>query len=83
MLSEGRYHSEQTSREIDCAVKMMVTEAFERSMFILRGKRSILNAIAQKLLENETLNAAELEKIVASETVARTKVACDKEAVSS
>jgi ATP-dependent Zn protease len=52
-------------------------------MFILRGKRSILNAIAQKLLENETLNAAELEKIVASETVARTKVACDKEAVSS
>lgn len=61
---ETRYHSEQTSREIDCAVKSMVTEAFERAMFILRGKQQVLNTIAQKLLESETLTATELEKMV-------------------
>lgn len=64
MMAEDRSHSEQTSREIDCAVKNLVTEAFEKAMFILRGKRTTLDAIAQKLLANETLTACELETII-------------------
>jgi len=66
VVPETRYHSEQTSREIDAAVKDLVTEAFERAIQILKGKRHVLTAIAEKLLQNETLNSTELEKIAAS-----------------
>ncbi len=64
-FGQERKYSEETAREIDCAVREIVQEAFEKAAGILRGKRAILERTAQKLLEKETLGEAELKALVA------------------
>ncbi len=55
-----RDFSEQTAREVDCAVRDLVTEAFERAVAILESHRPALDETAQRLLEKETLSGDEL-----------------------
>jgi cell division protease FtsH len=64
-FGQERKYSEETAREIDCAVRQIVHEAFEKAAGILRSKRAILERTAQKLLEKETLGEAELKALVA------------------
>jgi cell division protease FtsH len=64
-FSQERKYSEETAREIDTAVREIVQQAFEKATGILRSKRAILERTAQKLLEKETLNEAELKALVA------------------
>ena len=51
--------SEATEREIDVAVRDIAAKAFERASEILRGRRADLDEGARRLLEHETLTAAE------------------------
>jgi cell division protease FtsH len=60
---EERSYSEETAREIDCAVREIVSRAFERTVGILNACRATLEAGAQDLLEKETLNEAELQRL--------------------
>lgn len=53
-------YSEQTAREIDCAIRAIVEEAYATAKKLLSGKKSILEKGAQLLLEKETLSAAEI-----------------------
>ncbi len=62
---QQRAYSEETAREIDCAVREMVDRAFERASAILEGNRALLERIAAALLEKETLTEEELEALVA------------------
>jgi cell division protease FtsH len=55
-----RPYSEQTAREIDCAVRAIVRSAFERARGILEQNRAVLEESARALLERETLSDAEL-----------------------
>jgi cell division protease FtsH len=55
-----REFSEDTAREIDCAVRELTTGAFERALAILRSYRSQLEQGARLLLEKETLTREEL-----------------------
>jgi cell division protease FtsH len=55
-----RDFSEQTAREVDCAVRDLIDRAFERAVALLELHRSALDEGAQKLLEQETLTADEL-----------------------
>jgi cell division protease FtsH len=55
-----REFSEDTAREIDCAVRDLVRTAFARSLDILRRYRKQLDEGAQLLLEKETLSRDEL-----------------------
>jgi cell division protease FtsH len=55
-----REFSEETAREIDCAVRDIVGTAFARSLDILRQYRKQLDEGAQLLLERETLSREEL-----------------------
>jgi cell division protease FtsH len=64
-FGQERKYSEETAREIDCAVRQIVQEAFEKAAGILRSKRAILERTAQKLLEKEALGEAELKALVA------------------
>jgi cell division protease FtsH len=64
-FGQERKYSEETAREIDTAVREIVQQAFEKAAGILRSKRAILERTAQKLLEKETLNEAELKALVA------------------
>ena len=56
-------YSEETAREIDCALRDLVEAAFERASAILAEHRSQLDAGAALLLERETLSQDELQEI--------------------
>ena len=55
--------SEETAREIDEAVRALVSRAFERSVQILIEKRAVLEKTARELLLKETLNEEDLRKV--------------------
>ena len=63
-LGRGRDYSEETAREIDCAVRLLVERAFERASAILEEHRTKLEAGAHKLLEQETLTGEELSALL-------------------
>jgi cell division protease FtsH len=58
-----REFSEETAREIDCAVRRLVSEAFDRAVAILEHHRSALAKTAEHLLEVETLSGSELPEL--------------------
>ena len=55
-----RHYSEETAREIDCAVRQLTEQARLRAMDILNIYRRQLDETAKRLLEKETLLADEL-----------------------
>ncbi len=59
-LAPERRYSEETAREIDCAVREIVEHAFRRAADILAANRSVLEAGAKALLERETLDEKDL-----------------------
>ncbi len=59
-LTRRRDFSEQTAREVDCAVRELVGDAFERALVILQTHRVAVEESAQRLLEKETLSGDEL-----------------------
>tara|TARA_R110002072_G_scaffold48525_7_gene132780 strand:+ start:277 stop:2106 length:1830 start_codon:yes stop_codon:yes gene_type:complete len=63
-----RLYSEETAREIDCAVRAYIHRAFERATAILQTHRRALDDGAGLLLERETLTAEELPSIDAKLT---------------
>ena len=60
---QARSFSEKTAREIHCAVRGIVSGAFDRTVGLLTGWRDILDAGATQLLEKETLNEPELQSL--------------------
>jgi cell division protease FtsH len=56
----ARRYSEDTAREIDCAVREGVQEAFETATSVLTRARPVLERGAAMLLAKETLTEAEL-----------------------
>ena len=60
---QERSYSEETAREIDCAVRTIVARAFERSSTILTQRRDILEETARDLLVRETLDESDLKLI--------------------
>lgn len=58
-----REFSEETAREIDCAVRELTTGAFEKALSILRKYRDQLDQGAKLLLEKETLTREELPSL--------------------
>jgi cell division protease FtsH len=63
-VPQPREFSEETTREIDCAIRDIVEAAYARASTILRERRAILEKGAALLLEHETLSEAELKALV-------------------
>jgi cell division protease FtsH len=63
-----RLYGDDTAREIDCAVRKTVLTAFERASAILRDNRQVLEESARLLLEKETLDTLDLQRLFASVT---------------
>jgi len=57
-------YSAHTAREIDAEVKRLVEAGYDKAREILSEHRDKLDAIAEALLERETLTGAELEAIL-------------------
>ena len=62
-ISEQRDYSESIAEKIDQEVRNMVSDAYDRARQILAEYRDRLDAVAEKLLEEETVSRAEFEEI--------------------
>ena len=60
-----RAYSDDTAREIDCAVRKAVTAAFDRAVAVLQANRAVLDESAALLMAKETLDAADLATLFA------------------
>ena len=65
-----RTYSEETAREIDCAVRKLVDTAFDRTVRLLTERRALLERGAQELLKKETLNEQDLASLRSSAAAA-------------
>jgi cell division protease FtsH len=61
--SSRRDYSEQTAHQVDCAVRDLLAQAFERAVALLEEHRDALEEGARRLLEKETLTGDELPKL--------------------
>ncbi len=64
-IAEQRDYSEAVAQEIDYEVRYFVDEAYRRAKEILTTYRDKLVALAQRLMEDETLEGPELEAMLA------------------
>jgi cell division protease FtsH len=60
-MQRGRDFSEETAREIDCAVRKFVESAFDKAAGILKQRQDLLERGAQLLLQQETLSEEDLK----------------------
>jgi cell division protease FtsH len=65
-FAQAKDFSEETARLIDSAIKNLVLGASDHAVELLRTHRAQLQALAQALLATETLDSAEIDKILAS-----------------
>ncbi len=63
-VTRDQSYSEETARRIDEEVSRLIREAYERALAILREHRKHLDALAELLLERETLDGREIEEVV-------------------
>jgi cell division protease FtsH len=59
-----RGFSERTAREIDEEVRRIIEEAIEKVRRIVEKRRAALEALAKRLIEVESVDAAELRRII-------------------
>jgi cell division protease FtsH len=59
-------YSEDTSREIDCEVRRIIDEQYERVRGILGSRREVLREAAAVLIGKETITGDELKAIIAA-----------------
>jgi len=62
-ISEQRDYSEEVAEQIDKEVRKIVSEAYDQARKIIIKYREILDAVAQRLLEVETISREEFESI--------------------
>jgi cell division protease FtsH len=74
-VGETRTLSEDTTRRIDTAVRLIVNAAFERAERMLEQHRALLETGAQQLLAQETLDQSELAALKSRLPIAAASVA--------
>jgi cell division protease FtsH len=57
-------YSEQLAHDIDCEVRRMIDDAYSRAMAIIKEKNTQINAMADLLLERETIYAEDIEQLL-------------------
>ena len=62
-------YSEQKAQEIDEEVSRLLRECYDEARQVLVDQRSVLDRIADALLERETLEASDLKLILAGQTL--------------
>ncbi len=70
-IAQHRDYSERTAEVIDEEVTRLINENYERAKKLLTSHGETLEALAQALLERETLDGAEVEAIVSAAVTAQ------------
>jgi len=73
-FNEQRDYSEQTAIEIDAEVRRIVTSNYERATKIVREHESKLRGLAEALLEYETLDGDDIDRIFGGKPLDRPPV---------
>jgi cell division protease FtsH len=68
-IASDRDFSDETASAIDEEVRSLVDQAYRRAKEVLVNNRSILDQLAQMLIEKETVDAEELQDILSSNDV--------------
>ncbi|HMK60858.1 MAG TPA: ATP-dependent zinc metalloprotease FtsH [Dissulfurispiraceae bacterium] len=63
-IARHKDYSEKTAEEIDDEVKHIVINAYERAKKLLSDNLDLLDAVAKTLLERETIDGPDLDKII-------------------
>jgi cell division protease FtsH len=64
-------YSEQTARDIDAEVRRIVTDQYERAKKVLLENQGLLHKIADALIEYETLDASDIDTLLAGGALSR------------
>jgi cell division protease FtsH len=67
-IGEQRDYSESVAEEIDIEVRLIVSQAYEKCRSVLMERRDKLNLVAETLLDVETLDREQFERLVSGET---------------
>ncbi len=70
-----RDFSEKTAAAIDNEVRLLVEQAYRRAKDVLVGNRHVLNALAEMLVEKETVDSDELQNLLANSDVKMATIA--------
>jgi cell division protease FtsH len=68
-MTRERNYSEETAATIDKEIHRLLSSAYEGAKRILTENKDALDRIAAALLERETLDGEELDKVIAGETL--------------
>jgi cell division protease FtsH len=68
-IASDRDFSDETAATIDEEVRSLVDRAYERAKDVLTGNRHVLDQLAQILVEKETVDAEELQDLLANNDV--------------
>jgi cell division protease FtsH len=63
-IAAERDFSEETAALIDEEVRRLVNEAYQRATYLIRENRALLDRIARRLVEAETIDGEELQAII-------------------
>jgi cell division protease FtsH len=63
-FAQSKDFSEETARIIDSAIKNLILSSYQKASELLTGHRSQLQAVAQSLLEKETLDGPEIDRLL-------------------
>src|SRR4028118_108524 len=74
-IAAERDFSEETAATIDDEVRLLVEQAYRRAKDVLVGNRHVLNALADMLVEKETVDADELQNLLANSDVKMATIA--------
>jgi ATP-dependent Zn proteases len=66
-FGQSRDCSETLAAQVDAEVKRILCECYDRAMKLLSENRDKLEAVAEALLERDTLNRAEFEAVMRGE----------------
>jgi cell division protease FtsH len=69
-ISKSMDYSEETARQIDFEVKEIVMRNYDRAKSILADKMPILHAMADALIQRETIDGAEIDMLLNGKTLA-------------
>jgi cell division protease FtsH len=62
-IMHEREYSDETAKEIDDEVEALITEATKRARAVIKANLKYIEALKDKLLEKETVDAAEVHQL--------------------
>jgi cell division protease FtsH len=73
-FGDGREYSEETAKQIDEEVKKTIDSLYDESRKILEANRDKLDAMAKALMRYETLDAADVDRIMRGDNLTKPTV---------